>query len=132
MRKYRVVVGLVAAFLLLHALIASSVPEARRVVGGGEEEPAAMATDGGPPVGIIEPVGNENDLHHINLARFAVAEHNKKTNGLLEFEKLVNVKKQVVAGTLYYFTIEVKEGGANKLYEAKTVQVLKVHLMFCV
>ncbi|KAL5227298.1 hypothetical protein ABZP36_015563 [Zizania latifolia] len=117
MQKYRVV-GLVAALLLLHDIAASSVAEAHRV-GGGEEEPAAMATDGGPVVGGIEPVGNENDLHLVDLARFAVAEHNKKTNGLLEFEKLVNAKEQVVAGTMYYFTIEVKEGGANKLYEAK-------------
>jgi hypothetical protein len=31
----------------------------------------------------------------------------------------VSVKQQVVAGTLYYFTIEVKEGDAKKLYEAK-------------
>ncbi|PWS22068.1 hypothetical protein DKP78_20305, partial [Enterococcus faecium] len=60
-----------------------------------------------------------NDLHLVDLARFAVTEHNKKANSLLEFEKLVSVKQQVVAGTLYYFTIEVKEGDAKKLYEAK-------------
>ena len=82
----------------------------------GEEK---MSSDGGPVLGGVEPVGNENDLHLVDLARFAVTEHNKKANSLLEFEKLVSVKQQVVAGTLYYFTIEVKEGDAKKLYEAK-------------
>jgi hypothetical protein len=40
-------------------------------------------------------------------------------NALLQFEKVVKVKKQVVAGTLYYLTIEVKDGNTKKLYEAK-------------
>jgi hypothetical protein len=40
-------------------------------------------------------------------------------NALLEFERLVKVRHQVVAGCMHYLTIEVKEGGAKKLYEAK-------------
>jgi hypothetical protein len=31
----------------------------------------------------------------------------------------VKAKTQVVAGTMYYLTIEVKDGEVNKLYEAK-------------
>ncbi|GJM88954.1 hypothetical protein PR202_ga05541 [Eleusine coracana subsp. coracana] len=31
-------------------------------------------------------------------------------NRMLEFERLVKVRTQVVAGVLYYFTVEVKEG----------------------
>lgn len=66
------------------------------------------------------PAGRENDLETIELARFAVAEHNKKANAMLEFERLVKVRQQVVAGTMYYFTVEVKEpGGGKKAYEAK-------------
>ena len=38
---------------------------------------------------------------------------------MLEFEKLVKVRRQVVAGCMHYFTIEVKDGGDKKLYEAK-------------
>lgn len=38
---------------------------------------------------------------------------------MLEFERLVKVRHQLVAGRMYYFTIEVKEGGTTKLYEAK-------------
>ncbi|XP_006644859.1 cysteine proteinase inhibitor 1 [Oryza brachyantha] len=118
MRKYRVA-GLVAALLVLQALATPSAQAEACRAREGEEKMAHTATDGGPVVGGVEPVGNENDLHLVDLARFAVTEHNKKANALLEFEKLVKVKQQVVAGTLYYFTIEVNEGGAKKLYEAK-------------
>ncbi|XP_062231744.1 cysteine proteinase inhibitor-like [Phragmites australis] len=66
------------------------------------------------------PGGRENDLEAIELARFAVAEHNSKANAMLEFERLVKVRQQVVAGIMHYFTVEVREaGGAKKLYEAK-------------
>ena len=40
-------------------------------------------------------------------------------NALLEFLKVINSKEQVVAGTVYYLTIEVKDGNQKKLYEAK-------------
>ncbi|KAL6853516.1 hypothetical protein ACP4OV_019545 [Aristida adscensionis] len=112
MRKYQAV-GLVAALLVLIAIAASTPRTA-------ELEEAAMA-DGGPIVGGIHdvPAGRENDLSTIELARFAVDEHNKKANALLQFEKIVKVKQQVVAGTMHYFTIEAKDGENKKLYEAK-------------
>uniref|UniRef100_A0A453FR39 Cysteine proteinase inhibitor n=1 Tax=Aegilops tauschii subsp. strangulata TaxID=200361 RepID=A0A453FR39_AEGTS len=40
-------------------------------------------------------------------------------NALLEFENVVKLKKQIVAGTMHFITIRVTEGGAKKLYEAK-------------
>ncbi|KAG8068200.1 hypothetical protein GUJ93_ZPchr0005g16288 [Zizania palustris] len=81
----------------------------------------ADAQDRGTKVGGVHdaPAGRENDLHTVELARFAVAEHNSKANAMLEFERLVKVRQQVVAGFMYYFTVEVKDGGAKKLYEAK-------------
>ncbi|CAM0954860.1 unnamed protein product [Alopecurus aequalis] len=65
-----------------------------------------------PPPGCIQdaPAGRENDLDVIELARFAVTEHNTE---------LVKVRHQVVAGSMHYFTIEVKEGGNKRLYQAK-------------
>jgi hypothetical protein len=39
-------------------------------------------------------------------------------NALVEFENIVKVKQQIVAGSMYYITIKVNEGGAKKLYEA--------------
>ncbi|CAN6350590.1 unnamed protein product [Urochloa humidicola] len=80
---------------------------------------------GGRPVGLVgdvrdAPAGRENDLEAIELARFAVAEHNSKANAMLEFERLVKARQQVVAGVMHHFTVEVKEaGGAKKLYEVQ-------------
>ncbi|KAF9665416.1 hypothetical protein SADUNF_Sadunf16G0120300 [Salix dunnii] len=74
-----------------------------------------MATAGG----IKEVEGSANRLEIDNLARFAVDDYNKKQNSMLEFKRVVNAKKQVVAGTIYYITLEVTEGGQKKVYEAK-------------
>ncbi|XP_008788566.1 cysteine proteinase inhibitor A-like [Phoenix dactylifera] len=61
----------------------------------------------------------ENSVEIEELARFAVEEYDKKANALLEFVRVVKVKEQVVAGIVYYITIEVIDGGKKKLYEAK-------------
>ncbi|XP_066315215.1 cystatin-1 [Miscanthus floridulus] len=105
MRKHRIV-SLVAALLVLLAVAVSSSRNA-------QEESMALAG------GIKDVPANENDLHLQELARFAVDEHNKKANALLGYEKLVKAKTQVVAGTMYYLTVEVKDGEVKKLYEAK-------------
>ncbi|MFX9845908.1 cystatin domain-containing protein, partial [Acinetobacter baumannii] len=63
--------------------------------------------------------GSQNSLEIEDLAKFAVDDHNKKQNALLEFKKVTNVKQQVVAGTMHYITIEAADGGKNKVYEAK-------------
>ncbi|CAI9106062.1 OLC1v1005120C1 [Oldenlandia corymbosa var. corymbosa] len=68
---------------------------------------------------IRESQGSQNSLDIDALARFAVEDHNKKQNALLEFQKVVNTKEQVVAGTMYYITVEVKDGDKKKAYEAK-------------
>ncbi|XP_047044196.1 cysteine proteinase inhibitor-like [Lolium rigidum] len=74
-----------------------------------------------PTFGSVEdaPAGYEKNPEAIELARFAVSEHNTKANTALEFERVVKARGQLVAGTLHYFTIEVNQAGANKLYEAK-------------
>ncbi|XP_052171878.1 cysteine proteinase inhibitor-like [Diospyros lotus] len=69
--------------------------------------------------GIKEVGGSANSVEIDSLARFAVDEHNKKENALLEFGKVVNTKEQVVAGTMYYITLEAKDGTQKKVYEAK-------------
>uniref|UniRef100_A0A803KMI1 Cysteine proteinase inhibitor n=1 Tax=Chenopodium quinoa TaxID=63459 RepID=A0A803KMI1_CHEQI len=48
--------------------------------------------------GVSENKGSENSLEINELAKFVVDEHNKKQNSMLEFQKVVNVKEQVVAG----------------------------------
>lgn len=74
-----------------------------------------MATVGG----IKEKEGSENSLIVDELAQFAVNEHNNKANALLEFHRVVNTKEQVVSGTMYYITLEAKDGDKMKVYEAK-------------
>ncbi|KAG8388890.1 hypothetical protein BUALT_Bualt02G0172400 [Buddleja alternifolia] len=74
-----------------------------------------MATLGG----ISQVEGSQNSLEIEDLARFAVDEHNKKQNAMLQFKKVTNVKQQVVAGTMYYLTVEAADGGQKKVYEAK-------------
>ncbi|CAA2956966.1 cysteine ase inhibitor A-like [Olea europaea subsp. europaea] len=65
---------------------------------------AASTTSGG-----ITPIkGFENSLEIECLARFAVDEYNKKQNALvLEFKKVLDAKQQVVAGFMFYLTLEV-------------------------
>ncbi|KAL9992313.1 putative Cystatin domain-containing protein [Helianthus debilis subsp. tardiflorus] len=69
--------------------------------------------------GITEVKDFANSLVIDDLARFAVDEYNRKQNTLLEFRKVVNAKEQIVAGTLYYITLEATDGGVKKTYEAK-------------
>ncbi|KAE8674934.1 Cysteine proteinase inhibitor [Hibiscus syriacus] len=74
-----------------------------------------MATVGG----ISQVGGSANSLEVENLARFAVDEHNKKGNAMLQFKKVTNVKQQVVSGTMYYITLEAVDGDKMEVYEAK-------------
>lgn len=43
-------------------------------------------------------------------------------NALLEFVRVLSAKKQVVSGTLYDITLEVKDGGKKKVYETKVLE----------
>ncbi|KAL9237895.1 hypothetical protein vseg_012390 [Gypsophila vaccaria] len=54
-----------------------------------------------------------------SVARFAVDEHNKRTNSLLEFKRVIKAKEQVVAGKLYVLTLEAVDAGKKTIYEAK-------------
>ncbi|XP_042444197.1 cysteine proteinase inhibitor 12-like [Zingiber officinale] len=68
---------------------------------------------------VIVSDGAQNSAEIEELARFAVEEHNKKENRLLEFTRVVKAKEQVVAGTLHHLTLEAIDAGKKKLYEAK-------------
>ncbi|KAG7581677.1 Cystatin domain [Arabidopsis suecica] len=69
--------------------------------------------------GVRDVPANQNSGEVESLARFAVDEHNKKENALLEFGRVVKAKEQVVAGTMHHLTLEILEAGEKKLYEAK-------------
>ncbi|KAE8717877.1 Cysteine proteinase inhibitor 6 [Hibiscus syriacus] len=68
--------------------------------------------------GVCPSQGSQNSAELENLARFAVDEHNKKGNAMVEFVRLVKASEQVVAGTLHHLTVEAMDAG-KKLYEAK-------------
>ncbi|KAL1220109.1 Cysteine proteinase inhibitor 3 [Cardamine amara subsp. amara] len=63
--------------------------------------------------------GNQNSGEIESLARFAIKEHNKHENKVLEFKKIVKAREQVVSGTMYHLTLEANEGGQTKNFEAK-------------
>ncbi|XP_042000573.1 cysteine proteinase inhibitor A-like isoform X1 [Salvia splendens] len=67
----------------------------------------------------IKVGGLQNSLKIDDIGRFAVQEHNKNQNSLIEFGRVVDAKEQVVAGTMYHLTLEAVDGGQNKIYEAK-------------
>ena len=69
--------------------------------------------------GIHDCKGSQNSAEIDSLARFAVQEHNKKANSLLEFARVLKAKEQVVAGKMYHLTLEVIDAGKKKIYEAK-------------
>ncbi|XXG53018.1 hypothetical protein AAC387_Pa03g1194 [Persea americana] len=64
-----------------------------------------------PLLGGVRDVPDHNSAETEELARFAVQEHNKKANTRLEFSRVVKAKEQVVAGTMYYITLEVVHVG---------------------
>ncbi|KAM7270150.1 hypothetical protein ACFE04_029364 [Oxalis oulophora] len=66
-------------------------------------------------------LGGVNDFKDssTSLARFAVQEHNKRENSLLELVRVLNSREQVVAGKIYHLTIEAVDAGKKKIYEAK-------------
>ncbi|KAM7529946.1 hypothetical protein LguiB_033356 [Lonicera macranthoides] len=69
--------------------------------------------------GVHDCKGSQNSAEIENIARFAVQEHNKKENSLLEFARVVKAKEQVVAGKIYHLTLEAVDAGSKKIYEAK-------------
>ncbi|XP_020574736.1 cysteine proteinase inhibitor 1 [Phalaenopsis equestris] len=73
---------------------------------------------GSPMVGAWEPIDNLSDPHVQEIARFAVAENNEKTNGVLKLSRVVSGESQVVAGTKYRLIVEAGGGGGPAKYEA--------------
>ncbi|EFH56155.1 FL3-27 [Arabidopsis lyrata subsp. lyrata] len=69
--------------------------------------------------GVHDLRGNQNSGEIESLARFAIQEHNKQQNKVLEFKKIVKAREQVVSGTMYHLTLEAKEGDHTKNFEAK-------------
>ncbi|KAK6794789.1 hypothetical protein RDI58_008242 [Solanum bulbocastanum] len=101
------------AILILFLLSAFGLSEQGKSGGFCSEE---MATLGG----VHDSHGssqNSDEIH--SLAKFAVDEHNKKENAMIELARVVKAQEQTVAGKLHHLTLEVMDAGKKKLYEAK-------------
>ncbi|RDX68354.1 Cysteine proteinase inhibitor 12, partial [Mucuna pruriens] len=76
-----------------------------------------------PQPGAIFDVPDAPDNVKIqNLARFAVDQYNKKENSSLEYVRVISAKEQVIAGFKYYITLEAKDDGIKKVYEATVLE----------
>ncbi|GAB4826495.1 hypothetical protein Ancab_033391 [Ancistrocladus abbreviatus] len=69
-------------------------------------------------VGTYRPIKDLNDPHLIEIAMFAVAEHNKEEQMDLEYTKIVKGESQVVAGINYRLVIAAKDSADLGNYEA--------------
>ncbi|KAE9455860.1 hypothetical protein C3L33_12236, partial [Rhododendron williamsianum] len=69
--------------------------------------------------GVRDVAGMQNSAEIESIGRFAVDEHNKKENALLEFTRVVKAKEQVVAGMMYHLTLEAIDAGKREIYQAK-------------
>ncbi|BAT80898.1 hypothetical protein VIGAN_03052200, partial [Vigna angularis var. angularis] len=45
-----------------------------------------------------------------------------KQNAVVEFVRVISAKQQVVAGILYYITLEANDGETKKVYETKVLE----------
>ncbi|CAA3028511.1 cysteine proteinase inhibitor 1-like [Olea europaea var. sylvestris] len=82
------------------------------------EVSAAQSGGRGPIVGGYKPIDNPNDPTVIEIAKFAVDEHNKEAKSNLEFQKVVKGESQVVAGINYKLVISAVDGAAVQNYLA--------------
>ncbi|KAL1537259.1 cysteine proteinase inhibitor 5-like [Salvia divinorum] len=76
------------------------------------------AASRGPLVGGWSPIADPNAPEIVEIAKFAVSEHNKQAQASLVFVSVVKGESQVVAGMNYRLQISAKDdGGAD---DAKT------------
>lgn len=66
------------------------------------------------------PIGDLQDPHILDVAEFAVAEHNMQARANLSLTKMVKGESQVVAGTNYRLLLQTEDslGGGSAEYEA--------------
>ncbi|KAG8045185.1 hypothetical protein GUJ93_ZPchr0008g12412 [Zizania palustris] len=101
-----------SATLLLLLAVAVAAATTVLLVGAASLAVGAMAGHGSAAA---------NSAETDALARFAVDEHNKRENALLEFVRVVEAKEQVVVGTLHHLTLEAIEAGRKRIYDAKVL-----------
>ncbi|KAL2473500.1 Cysteine proteinase inhibitor 5 [Forsythia ovata] len=69
-------------------------------------------------LGGYKPIDNPNDPTVIEIAKFAVDEHNKEAKTNLKFQRVVKGEKQLVHGLNYKLVISAVDGAAAQNYVA--------------
>ncbi|KAK9069757.1 hypothetical protein SSX86_010151 [Deinandra increscens subsp. villosa] len=78
----------------------------------------SVAFDGLVIVGGWKPIHNVTDPTVVDIAKFAIHEHNKRNHASLKFGKVVQGERHVGTGIMYNLVIMVAEGSADKTYVA--------------
>ncbi|MFX6532881.1 cystatin domain-containing protein [Acinetobacter baumannii] len=72
----------------------------------------------GARTGGYQPIKSLNSAQVVEIAKFAVKEHNSQSKSALVYVAVVNGQYQVVAGTNYKLVISAKDGVKENKYEA--------------
>ncbi|KAM0950356.1 putative Cystatin domain-containing protein [Dioscorea sansibarensis] len=80
-----------------------------------------------PLLGGSHPIKNLKDPHILDIANFAVTEHNKEAKSNLIFQRVIKGKIQVVQGLDYYLILEAKDGTKICKYEAVVWEMEWLH-----
>ncbi|GAB2301034.1 hypothetical protein Dimus_035070 [Dionaea muscipula] len=81
---------------------------------------SATAAGGLKPklLGDYRPIKNLRDPHVIEIAKFAVSEHNKQAHSNLQFIEVVKGEAQIVKGKNFRLVIEANDGAVSGDYQA--------------
>ncbi|KAL3627344.1 hypothetical protein CASFOL_028707 [Castilleja foliolosa] len=82
------------------------------------------ASRGGALVGGWRPIENLKDPEVVDIAKFAVAEHNKQAKKSLSFVDVVKGETQVVSGTKYRLVVTARDGGAAAAVEPQNYSAI--------
>ncbi|WCJ30744.1 Cysteine proteinase inhibitor [Euphorbia peplus] len=74
------------------------------------------------------PIKDLKDPNVVEIANFAINEHNKKTNTNLKLETIEKGDSQVVSGMNYRLLMVVNEGASKNKYEAVVWEKARTHL----
>ncbi|KAL6990671.1 hypothetical protein U1Q18_008790 [Sarracenia purpurea var. burkii] len=97
-------------FLVLNLLVSLVLSNASAAVGGRKTEAAVIPG--------WWPIEDLNAPEVKELAKFALAEHNKKAGSSLEFGHVLRGETQAVSGTNYWLIIAAKDGAVSGTYDA--------------
>ncbi|XP_058782225.1 multicystatin-like [Vicia villosa] len=75
-----------------------------------------------PVLGGYKPIPNLNAVHVIEIAKFAVSEHNKQSGSKLKLHKVIKGETQIVNGVNYRLTLSTSEGPLLMIHETVVLE----------